>query len=137
MGKHDSNLPLLNILRELDPIKRQIILDHLDAKSCDTVVACIAKVIQNGKKLKSNKVVKETIVKNKKDICALLSKGGNFKKRRRKLAKFGGGPLGLLLGIGLPILVDLVSQAFSSSKAPPKPELPPAQQPSSVRFHER
>ena len=99
-------ITLLQVLKELKGYQRQIILDHLDDASCAAVSESILYLLKKGaskdSKLKrcmsQNKVCLRSIINNK-----------STKKRKRALAKVGGGPLGFMLSSVLPLLVNLIS----------------------------
>ena len=124
MAKAKKALPLLKILQDLPDDHRQIVIDHLDEKTCESVIDCIKRVVKSGKKLKSNQELREFILKNQHQIQRLLTnKGGSFTRRRRSLAQFGGGPLALVMSFAVPLIVDHIIRQVESHQRRPKKHL--------------
>ena len=117
MSKLKNHIPLFQILKELKEHQRQIILDHLDQQSCDSLSACIAHVLKNGTKVLSEeqrKHLSKCFKQNKpqmKRILSVLKKPTSRQHavKKRALARIGGGPMGAVLRAAIPILVQLIS----------------------------
>ena len=105
-------IPLLHILRKLPEAERQIVLSHLSPDSCDHVERCIVKVLRAGKKRidpRTKEAITKCLREHRTDFNRLLlSKSRSV--RRRSLTKVGGGPLTLLLTVGLPLLLSLLKK---------------------------
>ena len=48
MKNKSQFLPLLQIVAEIEPQKRQLLLEHLDAKASDAIVECVKLVLAQG-----------------------------------------------------------------------------------------
>ena len=118
MAKYKKHIPLFQILKELKPYQRQIILDHLDNDSCESLSYCIATVLKSKNKKISDQNKKELgscIKDNKSLIIRILKEGKGSSHRqhlskKRALAKIGGNPLGLILTTAIPILMELLNR---------------------------
>lgn len=117
MGKVKRSLPLLKILKDLPDDHRKIVIDHLDEKACESVADCIIRVLRSGKKLKDNKSLKEFILQNEGQIKDIVTqRGGSFAKKRRSLARFGGGPLGFVMQFAIPLIIDHIVRQVEQDK---------------------
>lgn len=107
--KAKEYVPLMHVLRKLSNEERQIILSHLDHKSCDQIRGCVGKVLKRKNKLDSRtrEKLKQCIRENEHDFETIFSSRSE-PVRRRAIARVGGNPLALLLGVGLPMLLDLI-----------------------------
>lgn len=104
-----DKIPLFHVLRELKPYQRQLILDHLDSKSCRSIISCVKCVLKAGKSKKSKDVQLQKCIKQHHQVFAkLLSSSKKGKKSSaRMLARVGGNPLGLILGAAIPLIMNL------------------------------
>lgn len=103
-----NGLPLLQVLSEMHPMKRIILLSHLDPMSTDNVITAV----QYGVKRLRKKGSVPTALKRKMErtirmhapVFKSLSKAGPkyVQKRRQELMQIGGGPLALLLSFVIP-----------------------------------
>lgn len=111
MSKIRHHLPLLHVLKTLKPYQRQIIIDHLDDDSCDSLTYCLSTVVKQVDKLKSKKKLQGCVKANKKQFCKILSPAKTKKLRqgkKRALTQVGGNPLGLILSTAIPLLLSLI-----------------------------
>ena len=99
-------IPLLQILSEVKGYQRQIILDHLDHESCSALSDSILHLL---KKTSNNAPIKKCLAENKQCFKSILN-GKNKKKKKRALAKVGGGPLGLILSSVIPLLINFIAK---------------------------
>jgi len=51
MSRVKHHIPLFQVLKELKPYQRQIILDHLDSTSCKSVASCVASLLKKSSKV--------------------------------------------------------------------------------------
>lgn len=104
------HIPLLHILTELNQMERAIILSHLDDTACKTIVACIKKVEKVVQKMPMHeyKEIKRAVGRDRKIIKNLTHGGKSFSKRKKKDLPRIAGSLPALLGVVLPILLDLI-----------------------------
>lgn len=104
-------LPLLHVLKKLPAADRQILLLHLNDKSCSYVEHCITKVLKGKNKLSPelHDALKECVQSHQHDLIRIL-KTQSPTVKRRALAKVGGGFLSLLLGVGIPMLLSLLKK---------------------------
>ena len=108
-----DHIPLLHVLRKLPPDDRQIILSHLDHKSCGQIENCLSKVLRQKKKMnaKTREALSACMRNHSKDFETFFT-ARSAKTKIRALTRVGGNPLALLLRVGLPLLISL----FSSKK---------------------
>ena len=108
MKSLQTNIPLFQVLRELKDHQRQIIIDHLDAKSCNALVECVKCVLKRGPKKKGKRQTKlrACIKQYHKDFAHILGK----RQSSRQLAKVGGFPLGLILSTAVPLLMSFLKK---------------------------
>lgn len=115
MPRVEHHLPLLSVLQKLEASDRQILVDHLDKESFDTLQFCLKKILQEGKKKKKKSESLTNLVREHhltfESILGLGSKKKkSFKQKRLALAKIGGNPLALILSSALPLLINLLKK---------------------------
>ena len=115
--KCEKYIPLFNILRELEPVQRIIILSHLDEQTCESIYACInTLLITDLRKIKKYKSsfpkIKKILSKQKKNLRFLAKKNKSkySKRQKKKILPQIGGSLGLVMSIVIPIILDLISK---------------------------
>ena len=117
-AKMFRSLPLYQILAELHPAKRQLVISHLDDATCDTMAACVRSVFDKSYHRFSpvSKATRATLTRtamaHRPLFKQVLSKGGRRSVRRRALVQFGAGPLSLILSIAIPWLAGLLAKKF-------------------------
>lgn len=112
--KQSKYIPLYHILGELHPVKRQILLDHLDTQSCNALCKDLNHLMVEAIKTKS-KISKSTfndikshIAKNKPQFKAIVNPSSKSKQKKKALLLIGGGPLALLLSALVPFVLGQV-----------------------------
>jgi Mg/Co/Ni transporter MgtE len=104
-------LPFLQVLRELRPGQRSILLSHLDDESCEMVYEAVANVLKNSKVTAAKRRrLKKALEPHKKCLRTLISKKSSKSTKRKNLAAVGGFPIGTILATALPILLDLFTK---------------------------
>ena len=101
----------MHVLRKLPNEDRQIVLSHLDHKSCDQIKTCVGKVLKKKSKLdvKVRERLKQCIRDHETDFNTIFSSRSQ-PIRRKAIARVGGNPLALLLSVGLPMLMNLFTK---------------------------
>ena len=100
-----KNIPFLNVIKDLTPDQRIIILSHLDSKSAKTIIQCIKKVLRGrGLKNSQREDLKNRLLPQK-DLLRKIVSEKKLKQKQKHLPKIGGS-LGLILGTLIPILID-------------------------------
>ena len=112
MSRVKHHIPLFQVLKELKPYQRQIILDHLDNTSCKSVASCVASLLKKSSKVspQQKKAIALAVKAQKNHFEKIISPGKNSKQLKKDLTRVGGGPLGLILGAAIPLLVDLIAR---------------------------
>ncbi len=114
MGRVDDKLseflPLFQIIGELEPAKRQILLTHLDTPSTKALIRSIADLLTLGDvnlppELKSK--IRRAVRSNRSAFKVVCGSGAVGKKRNA-LTAVGGGPLALLLSTVIPLLLGKI-----------------------------
>jgi hypothetical protein len=109
-----SFLPLFQILGELHPTKRQIVIGSLDKPTCSALFKSVESVLQEGQKQRSkipinvNKRINLIIKKNAKLFKCILDKKAKLHKKKDAMSLVGGGPLALLLSTAIPLLLGQI-----------------------------
>jgi hypothetical protein len=102
-------LPFIHTFKTLRPAQRVILLAHLDDKSCNLLCECCANVLHNSKiPTAKRKRLSKALLPHKAALRQLVHPSGSLTAKRKKLYQLGGGPLSLILGTALPLLVDLL-----------------------------
>ena len=101
-----KEVPLLQVLKDIKPDQRTIILGSLDTKACTTISNCIRQVIKNKKlnKKTKNKLLK--VLGPQKDLLRNIISEAKLSKKKELLPKLGGS-LSLVLATAIPILLDI------------------------------
>lgn len=111
MKQLKTHLPLFQVLKELKAYQRQIVIDHLDSKSCNSLSSCIKSVLKQGPKIKKNKKQLQLHIRqNQKELSRLFSnskKKKSYHSKKKILARIGGNPLALILSTAIPMLMNL------------------------------
>lgn len=108
MKKLKETIPMLEILKELKPYQRQIIIEHLDDGACESLQECLTTVLKKGQNSTYKKKISKCINENRKTFEHILAVKKNKKNQRKLLARVGGNPLGFILSAAVPLLLDLV-----------------------------
>ena len=107
MSKNMSHfLPLLQIIAEIEPQKRQLLMEHLDPKACEAISDCVELVLTRGMQNMSahhKNSLKKCLTSNRVAFKHILNK--RKKNKRHELAVIGGNPLSLIMSVVLPFLI--------------------------------
>ena len=106
MNNFKKQVPLLQVLKELKPDQRTIILGHLDANGCCAITSCIREVIRNKKLPKKTKNKLRKVLGPQKDILRQLISAQKLSKKKELLPSVGGS-LTLLISTAIPILLEI------------------------------
>jgi hypothetical protein len=103
-------LPFLQVLKQLRPGQRSILLSHLDNESCEMVYEAVANVLKNPKVTPAKRrQLKKALAPHKKCLRSLVSKKRSSGLKRKDLASVGGFPLGLVLSTAIPLLLNMLT----------------------------
>lgn len=105
-------MALFNVLTELSPLQRAIIIDHLDMKTCNTLISAIKMVIDQGPEEAPPHLRKKLLSvmrKHGQELDTFLSKSKSLSSlsKKRHLARIGGNPLFFMLASAIPALINL------------------------------
>ncbi len=106
-------LPLLQTLLGMTPSQRTIIIAHLNEETQDLLMETIKYVMFMGrKKLPQDKLenLGEALAENKCDLRYVCDKGKDCRRRRQRMRRMGGFPLGLILSTAIPMLLNLFTK---------------------------
>jgi hypothetical protein len=109
--KADIVLPLLQALYDIKPVnRRSILLNHLDDEACEMIYETIRNVVFNEDLPKNARTrLKKNLAPLKKDVLTLARGKGSSTLKKKKLVQMGGFPLGTILSIAVPFLVEFVA----------------------------
>lgn len=105
-----SFLPFLQIVGELHPSKRQILIPLLNDRACQALSHCVKLVLEEGKATAAPNVVKrlkKCLTKNKLEFKHILD-SDKKSVQRKALTTIGGNPLAFLIASAIPMLVNLL-----------------------------
>ena len=104
-------LPFLQVLRELRPQQRSILLSHIDDESCEMVYEAVANVLKNSKVTSAQRRrLKKALEPHKKCLRTLISNKSSRSAKRKNLLAVGGFPIGMILSAALPLLLNLLTK---------------------------
>lgn len=101
-------LPLFQIIGELEPAKRQLLVNHLDDASTRALSDSIGSVLKQTDVPIHNrwrKKIHRAVQSNRPAFKKLLRGRGGTEQRRQALTCVGGGPLALLLSTVIPLVL--------------------------------
>ena len=111
-----KHIPLFQVLKELKDYQRQIIVNHLDDSTCQTLASCIGSVLKKSKRISPPQKIriKRAIQTHQKFMTKIVKKQKSHKvkgKRRTSplktpLTRIGGGTLGVILSTAIPLLLE-------------------------------
>ena len=104
--KFKKQVPLLQVLKDITPEQRTIVLGSLDARACNSVVGCVRSVMKSKKLNKKTKDKLRKALSSQKDTLRKLIGEAKSSRKRELLPSVGGG-LGVLLGTAIPILLEV------------------------------
>ena len=104
-------LPFLQILKDLTPNQRAIILAHINDSSCEAIYETVSNVLRNKSVSEADaRKLKRFLAPHKTCLRSLASKRLSSTQKRRKLYQIGGLPLATILGVGIPLLLSLIKK---------------------------
>ena len=107
--KLEKSLPFLKLLSRVSDEDRVILIQHLNKDTCDVVCQCVHNTIKNPNILANDRQAISQKIGSKKDIIRYLSDASRpVHVRQKKLSQLGGNPLGLILSVAIPLLIDFL-----------------------------
>ena len=104
-------LPFLQMFKELRPVQRGILLDHLNDESCETLCETITNVLTNPKLAKGKRTkLKKVLAPHKNSLRSLTKPRLSKKTKRKRLNQIGGFPIAAILGAAIPLLINLITR---------------------------
>lgn len=102
-------VPLLNVLKKMEPEDRIILMSHFNDVTTDYLCATITRLLRDQKiPFEKKLVLREKLMPYEKKLRYLAKKTKSSKKMRRKvLSQIGGGPMNYLIDTALTKLLDL------------------------------
>ena len=108
--KRARYIPLCQILGEMHPYKRMLMLSHLDPTSIDGVSDVIRLTLQNGAegKIKGtlNQKINKILSTHKTQFKNALGTTNSWKTKRKALTQIGGSAIGVLLSVAVPLILS-------------------------------
>jgi hypothetical protein len=106
--KKNVLLPLLHVLKSINPEQRVIILAHMDEKTRDAIYETITHVLTSDHMPIDKRILlKNELGAHKKDLRYVIDKKKGSLQRRKKLAQIGGGPMTPVLKLAIPLLLNM------------------------------
>lgn len=108
-----TNLPFFQILGELHPFKRLLVIPHLDATTitslADLVLFVFRVPLDSASRQKINALVRahEAVFKS----IVTQKDGADTETLKKQFFQIGAGPLGLLLSIAIPLILGRMKHA--------------------------
>ena len=104
-------LPLLQVLKEVRPDQRVILMAHFDDKTRDSLYETITNVLRSEKVPFDKRLfLKSKLASYKSDLRYLSNKSKSPTQKRRKLSQIGGGPMSHVLKLAIPLLLNLYAK---------------------------
>lgn len=101
-------LPLLNVLKDVKPEQRIIILAHLDNVTRDALYSTINNVLHNDRiAFRKRLFLKSKLKPFKDEFRFLADKNKSLARKKKKLAQVGGKPLTHVIRAAIPLLLNL------------------------------
>jgi len=104
-------LPLFQIVGELEPAKRQILLTHLDEESTRALARSVTDLLRHSDlpvDAARKKRIRRAVDAHRPAFKTILRGRGGIGKRREALTAVGGGPLALLLSTAIPLILGQI-----------------------------
>jgi len=107
-------LPLFQILGEMHPGKRQLLISHLNPRACNNLSRCTSAVLAENQmpNLRFPQDVstrlQAAVRENPSEFKHILLPSASSHKRRTALTRVGAGPLALVLSTAIPWLLGLL-----------------------------
>jgi hypothetical protein len=106
--KRDVLLPLLQVLKSLEPEQRIIILAHMDDRTRDAIYETITRVLTSDKIPFERRLrLKSELADHKDCFRCLVDKKSGKRERKKKLAQVGGGVMTPVLKAAIPLLLNM------------------------------
>ena len=105
-------LAFFQVLGELHPVKRRLLMQHIDDHSCQSLYNCIWTVLQEA--YKGNSSLDKTFLDklqnclhtHKSNFQTILYDGTSQKAKKEAVTQLGGGALSLILSAAIPLLMQ-------------------------------
>ena len=102
-------LPFLQILKDLSPNQRAIILAHINDSSCEAIYETVSNVLRNKSVSEADaRRLRKLLAPHKACLRSLVSNRVSGSQKRKKLYRIGGLPLASILAVGIPLLLSLI-----------------------------
>ncbi len=103
-------LPFLQVLKDIKPVQRKILLAHLDDQSLNNICEATSNVLHNPNLTSKQKTrLRRYLNPHKSSIRYLSRKKTTVKNKKKKLFEIGGNPLAFILSAAIPLLIDAIS----------------------------
>lgn len=101
-------LPLLHVLKSIQPQQRQILLAHFDDATRDLLYATIAEVLRSSRvPFQKRLFLRAKLSPYKNDLRYLNSPKKTKEQKRKKLQQLGAGPVNHIFRTAIPLLLNL------------------------------
>lgn len=107
-AKFGKLLPMLQSLHKASPRHRSVLLSHLDNSSVDALCETAHNVLCNpALPTVSKRRLKKTLAPYKSELRYIANKKNSQSNKKKRIVRMGGFPWGALLGVGIPMLMNL------------------------------
>ena len=104
-----QTLPLLQVLKELRPSRRGVVLNALCNRRCESIVEGVRHILQCRKYSCSDRLkIRRVLLPHKKHLRYLCDRSVPVTKRRARLRHLPAQTLDAILGIAIPCLLHIV-----------------------------
>ena len=101
-------LPLLEVLKQLRPDRRVIILQHFDDRTRDQIYEAIMHTLSSEKvPFRKRLFLRSKLLPYKNELRFLADKKRSAECKKKKLAQVGGGAMNYILRAAVPLLLNL------------------------------
>jgi len=102
-----TNLPMLQILGELHPFKRLLTIPHLDERTIASLADAVLLVFRLPLDTRSRQTINALVRTHETVFKSLVTNkdGGSARELKKDFINLGGGPLGVLLSIAIPLIL--------------------------------
>ena len=107
--KHKGLLSFFTTLKQIGPTKRAVLISRLDKKSIDDLSELVCNILHNTRiPLELRKELKRRLSPHRDCLRQIARKKTSTKNKVRGLERVAGFPLASLLGVGIPLLYQLL-----------------------------
>lgn len=111
-SSRQSKASFLSAINKLSPADLDAVIPYLSTVGCSAIYECVHNVLRNSA-IPNKAKLRKLLSPHKNSIRYLVDPKNNSKARKEKMTEVGGAILAPILGVAVPLLVDLISKAIS------------------------